>query len=296
MRIAMLGHSGVGKTTYMACMYGVLQQSIQGFTLRANQQYDHDRLLRLGQSVVRGVYPAATDQRGEYPFQLRYQGRPVFEFTWADYRGGALTERSSSLEAQQLQNDLTQADGVLVFCDTEAIVRGKRITAQIGRLAYLVGQAMSRVQHPMPLGLVLTKADLVDEIGERVYEAVRPLVDSVAASQHVLGTVLPVACGPSPQLVQLPVLYVLAHGILGNAMALMQQVEHHEATAQSHVNQGNTFGGFLSDVWNSLTSQPTHQDHANAARARALTALQTLEPLVEPAKTLLDYLKELPKF
>ena len=44
MRIVTLGHTAVGKTTYMASLYGALQRSYEGFTLRAKRAADHKHL------------------------------------------------------------------------------------------------------------------------------------------------------------------------------------------------------------------------------------------------------------
>ena len=96
MDIMLLGHSGVGKTTFAASAYAELQEDIGGFTLAAKSEEDHRRLLDDATRIHRGLYPPPTNQRDRYSFDLCYQGRSCFPFTLIDYRGTALFERSKS--------------------------------------------------------------------------------------------------------------------------------------------------------------------------------------------------------
>src|SRR5262249_27415924 len=163
MRILMIGHSSVGKTTFMASTYGAMQAGVNGFTLRAAEPRAHDQLVPLHGEGRRGRYPAPTDQRAEYKFQLRHDGKGCFEFTWVDFRGGAIAERSSSREAAKLVEDLKACDGTLLFFDAAAAARGDEDANEIGRVSVLLGQAIAARQRPMPVGLVFTKADLVKD-------------------------------------------------------------------------------------------------------------------------------------
>ena len=85
MKVIMLGHSGVGKTTYMASMYGTLQTPINGFSLHTQDSSHHSELLQTFNKIRRNEYPSRTSQRGLYNFSLLYQGRSVFPFEWVDY-------------------------------------------------------------------------------------------------------------------------------------------------------------------------------------------------------------------
>ena len=162
MRIVEIGHTGVGKTTYMAAMYGALQKGIGGFSLRATNPIDHTRLIKLSRHVRRGIYPTPTDQRSEYNFYLQYQGKDVFNFCWADYRGGAIRETQDSDQARLLLRDLKQANGVLMFCDSQALARKNNRSNQIGRMIALISNALQKLDHPLAIAVILTKIDLVD--------------------------------------------------------------------------------------------------------------------------------------
>ena len=59
----MLGHTGVGKTTYLASLYGSLQREVEGFSLSTSKSRDHDRLIQLANTIGKGEYPLSTDQK-----------------------------------------------------------------------------------------------------------------------------------------------------------------------------------------------------------------------------------------
>ena len=72
MKIVMLGHSGVGKTSYMYSMYGAMQNPYNGFTLSTQDQPDHNRFLNIYRNIIKGRYPNPTDQSEEYNFWLNF--------------------------------------------------------------------------------------------------------------------------------------------------------------------------------------------------------------------------------
>jgi GTPase SAR1 family protein len=51
MKIVMIGNTNVGKTTYMASLYGIMQQQIEGFSLKAVNGNDRSRLHELAQAI-----------------------------------------------------------------------------------------------------------------------------------------------------------------------------------------------------------------------------------------------------
>src|SRR5947209_7969630 len=142
MKILMLGHTGVGKTTYMASMYGTLQTQINGFSLRATNSNHHRELLRMSNDIRRSIYPDGTLHRKQYDFSLQYQGRNVFPFEWVDYRGGALVERQrDSEEARRLVSELREVEGIMLFCACDVMAKASA-ARQVGRMMSLVGEAL----------------------------------------------------------------------------------------------------------------------------------------------------------
>ena len=106
MRVLMLGHSGAGKTTYMASMYELMNRTNKGFKVIADDQAEHIELLQRAVGIRKGIYPPPTVQRREYNFTLYFEGSRVSSLVWADYRSGALNERSTDDEVMALVSDM----------------------------------------------------------------------------------------------------------------------------------------------------------------------------------------------
>lgn len=232
MRIVMLGHSGVGKTSYIASMYAAfhLQNSIGGFGLSTVNGDDREHLLELYRSVCDGTYPPPTAARSEYDFRLTYEDTEILDFTWADYRGGDLLE-SSDAGAGTLQEDLRDCDGVLVFVDGTADSDWKQ-RSRVGRMINLVSSALESVTQGLPLGVVFTKTDLVDgQITDACVELVAGLVNSIERSDHVVGSLIPIACGAERMHVECPLLFILHHGIAAQVRSLPPRIRELRETS-----------------------------------------------------------------
>jgi len=263
-KIVELGHTGVGKTTYMATMYEALQKGIEGFTLRAINPSEHDRLVTLARKIKYGIYPFPTDQRSEYKFYLQYKGKDVFQFNWADYRGGAIIERQDSIDTQHLLKDIKQADGIMMFCDAQALARGDRRTNQIGRMASLLNNAINQgLTKPISLAIVLTKADLVGEINDSILSPLNGLIKAMEVSKFIKGKIFPVACGRESINVELPVLFALHTGVCLQKDYLAQEIKEHQEMTEYYLEQTKGIGGFLQELWDIFTENETYRDKAN---------------------------------
>jgi signal recognition particle receptor subunit beta len=289
MRIVEIGHSGVGKTTFMASMYSTMQTDIEGFKLRATQSSDHTRLVKLSHSIHHGNYPTPTDQRSEYSFYLQYQGKDIFPFIWADYRGGAIRETKDSQQAKLLQQDLKQADGILMFCDCEALVKRDTRRNQISRMTSLITHALGDLDHPIALVVILTKADLVDGIDDEDLKPLEGLAQALQASELIASTLVPVACGPEPQNVAIPLLFSLYFGVSLQVRHLAQEIETHKSLADHYTQKTHGVGGFLRETWDSLAGNPTYRDMANSKINQVVAKYKELEVLIEPVTKLEKY-------
>ncbi|MGH8573579.1 MAG: hypothetical protein ACREX8_13545 [Gammaproteobacteria bacterium] len=293
----MLGHSGAGKTTYVSLMYREMQDGVAGFQLRAQKPKDHDQLLRDAAAILHGRYPDPTHQRTSYQLVLRYDGEEVFPFRWRDYRGGALNDRSTSADVTELHEDLTSTDGIVLFVDAVKLLTDHRAGRDVRRLVTHVQRALdARDEVLTPLVIAVTKCDLVDldapSVLDTLYEPFEPLVEAVGTTEHVYGTILPVACGPEPVNVVIPVLWALRFGLFGRAMRLQAAIESAQqaaAYAASRDTLGDRFFSWLKDEpsWASISQQ--HQ-------ATALDELHNLEPLLEPTDRLSAVLEDVPGF
>ena len=289
MRIVMIGHSNVGKTTYMASMYGAMQKGVKGFTLQAAVPDDHARFLKLHAAVRANRYPAPTDQRSQYDFRLCHNGSAVFDFTWVDRRGGAILERSSSWEAGQLVRDLVECDGLLVFCDAAAAVRGDEEANEMERISQLVGKAMADRYKPMPLGLVLTKSDLVLPTDARAEAPLRPLIEAASKNRKLQRATARVACGSAERNVAAPVLFALRHGIRNSAVELDQEFTRWNSLAATEEAKSRAWGGW--DVIFKVIGERTWAEEAVISRRIAAGKRAEWQPLDAAAGQLDAYLR-----
>jgi hypothetical protein len=286
--IVMLGHSGAGKTTYLSLMYAEMQDGVGGFCVRAEAQDHHTQLLADARAIRDGSYPVATHQRASYDLTLTYDNEAVLPFTWRDHRGGAASGRTSdSDDVAQLHQDLASSDAIVVFVDGPELVSQSRGARTAGRLASHVLRSLEgREEILTPLVIGVTKCDLLDLDDEKVTDAIftpfEELVDAVAATEHIHGTVLPLSCGPSSTNVVIPVLWSLRFGIIGMAMRLAAAHEKAQESANAAARRdtlGDRFGSWL-------FNEPSWASIADQHRMEARRAYRDFEALVAPAEQL----------
>jgi len=292
MNIVMLGHSGVGKTTYMASMYGTLQNPINGFSLKTEHSSDHERLVKNFYSIKRGYYPDATAIRSEYGFYLYHQGSNIFPFRWVDYRGGDVYERSDNEQAKMLHQDLLNANGVIVFVDCPTLASGNIRKSGIQRLINLLSVTLKEISHSIPVAIVLTKVDMVSNLGEREVNVLNPLIESMSAGDNIVGTIIPVACGTEMTNVEIPLLFNLFIGIRLELARLSELVKEHVREAEYYRDKENIF------VWigRKLEGRSTYSELANNEIDRARSKYYALQKLEPSAEALEKYLEECPIF
>ncbi len=292
MNIVMLGHSGVGKTTYMASMYGTLQSPINGFSLKTEHSSDHDRLVKNFSSIKRGYYPDATAIRSEYRFYLYHHGNNVFPFRWVDYRGGDVYERSDNEQAKMLHQDLLNANGVIVFVDCPTLASGNIRKSGIQRLINLLSVTLKEISHSIPVAIVLTKVDMVSDLGEREVNVLNPLLESMRASENIAGTIIPIACGTEMTNVETPLLFNLFIGIRLEVARLAELVNEHIREAEYYRSRSNPFTWIDRKLSGLRTYGELADDKIYNARSKYY-ALQKLEP---SAEALGKYLEGCPIF
>ncbi|NEP62334.1 MAG: hypothetical protein F6K31_36285 [Symploca sp. SIO2G7] len=294
MRIVMLGHTGVGKTTYMASLYGAMQQSVEGFSLRAADSEDHKRLKNLADGIRRGEYPVATDQRQAYKFYLRYQGRNILEFAWADYRGGALRETQESGQAQALLKDLKSTDGLMLFFDSNALAAKDHRSNQIRRMTTLTTQALKELERPISLAIVLTKTDLVSDFELTLLESLNGLIAAVNVSKTVLGAIIPISCGKELCNVSMPLMFALHAAVIWQAALASTTAEKHQNLAKSYEDRGRGVGGAINWIVSKVNEESTFREMAAKERLAAATKLREFDLIREPAESLYYYVRKLP--
>lgn len=164
-KITMLGVSNSGKTCFIYAMYDFMQKVQNGFTFITNDP-DVDMDLNEGWESIAfdGVWPDGTARTSLYDFTVMFKSRPIMEFSWCDYRGGAIMDRSTEQDANDLHNRISDSE-CLVICigaDTiKAILAGEnRKGRELVRLNNLISRYAATMQRRIPVIFALTKADL----------------------------------------------------------------------------------------------------------------------------------------
>ena len=99
-KFTILGESESGKTCYLLAMYSAMSQSINGYSIVAqDDRLDTDLLdafYRLDdESLSKDRFTAATDQAITYLFNLNYAHETIMPFQWIDYPGQVMRDKTS---------------------------------------------------------------------------------------------------------------------------------------------------------------------------------------------------------
>lgn len=292
MDVVMLGHSDVGKTTYISSMYQAMQRGQRGFTLRAARDSDHRRLTSQAGEITHGRYPPGSDRAAEYPMKLRHAGQDIFSVTWHDHRGGALNERSASHQTATLLHQLETADGFLMFGDAPGLIDGDNRSA-VRSTQDLVTQVLRvlprRRGRTTPLVVVITKVDLIksaEEEMERIVAPFRALMDAVRGVTDLHLTVAPVACGPSSSGVLRPVLWTLCFGLIALSRERGERVGMHLSAAREASQQDTIWSRLKGALASSPVSTP--EVVVQVEQDNALREWSDVMPLIGHAVQLLS--------
>ena len=173
-KIAMLGTTGAGKTSYLLGMYAIMQTGIQGFTLAAQ---DMDMDLELSQRWEKLIslkgedrWPTPNAAAMEYyGFDFSYGFRPLMGFQWLDYRGLALSDRSTEQDVADLAQYLQESQCLFLCISGEHLIseitpntvreiKSDRMNQFIQQ--YISTNKQPHDQKPFPVAIVITKYDL----------------------------------------------------------------------------------------------------------------------------------------
>jgi hypothetical protein len=286
MRIVMLGYSDAGKTTYMAMMYRLMNRTKghNGFWIEADNRQQGLRLLDNAEAISQGRYPPPTDRRDTYDFSLYFLGQRVSTFEWADYRGGALTERSTNEDMAALLSDMKSCDAVVVFVDAYQLATDPDSHRRVRRLTVLMQQAISAQRSGIPIVLAYTKADLVKK-SEDWREALEPfeqVSQALETSPNVKGTIVTVSCGKRLKAVNVPVLWCLSYGVANTIQGLQNQVDYYKRQAEDYGKRGS-IGNSWRSMWDGVDSEWKKQ---RRSLKEAEDKLAEIQPLLLPAQQL----------
>jgi len=267
--IAMLGASGVGKTSFMARLYSRLQEAVCELSIRATKSTVHDELKQLGDAVAHGRFPPGTAFRTDYEFMLLLRGETALRFHWHDYFGQALDRVDTDTQTHALLRDLDTMDALLMFCDADDLRKGRPGIANILAAMSLANAALSATARAISVVIVLTKADLIDAWSVSMLRPLEGLMAGVAAKASLKGAIVPVSCTDAALDVALPLLFVLRCA----AKRHVSEQKDAEATADKQSEywreKSRGFWGFLRAIDDTLSGLPTDAEMAQRCSARA---------------------------
>lgn len=273
-KITMLGLSQSGKSCFLYAMYDFMQQVRNGFTFIAKDPDDDLELADGWESIsVDKKWPDGNVTTKQYDFIVQFKSNSVMEFSWYDYRGGALKEKSDqSPEAKDLIDRIIESD-CLVICIGADIIKAiwngdKSKNSEVRRLNALINTYASRNERRIPVIFAITKADMFDKAEQP--NLLQWLTDNFS-SLYVEGSgwmhaVVPVRLGEnlqtgsaqevigniSPKNIHIPVMFFL-HSILRERIKTIKnklagiQTKRSNYRTEINRNQGRTWWDKL---WN----------------------------------------------
>ena len=164
MKVLMIGHSGAGKTSFMAGMYKRLGEERSGYGMHTTDEEQHMQLKRLADRLSRGQYPEGTDVQSSYLFNFTRNGKSIMPIEWIDYRGGALTSTDKDdKELKVLTDQIADSDALIIFLDGTKLNELRWETqCEFDIIISCVELALKKERkHWLPISMVITKADLI---------------------------------------------------------------------------------------------------------------------------------------
>jgi len=212
LNITLLGLSGSGKTCYLYTAAQILARGISenGHTISATScNREITTILHRGvEDLAKGKWPGGSIDTFAYPFALKIDGKPIFQFTIYDYRGNALDHFSENDKKQT--NELLETfeeSSCIIFLidgatlrdalDFECLMPEHRSAYEdhfsnqlpaINKICYiesLLKDCNEQMERNVPILLVITKRDIFYE--EELYagkELLKELLPTIFSSQN----------------------------------------------------------------------------------------------------------------
>ncbi|MEM7590833.1 MAG: hypothetical protein AAF383_04835 [Cyanobacteria bacterium P01_A01_bin.83] len=265
-KIAMLGTTGAGKTSYLLGMYAVMQTGIQGFTLAAKDMDLDLELIQRWEKLIslqgEDRWPTPNAAAMEYyGFDFSYGFRPLMGFQWLDYRGLALSDRSTEQDVADLVQYLEESECLFLCISGEHLVR--EITPNTVRSIksdrmnqfiqqYISNNKQPNPQKPFPVAIIITKYDLCHHRDkDEIIADVKKLFQALFTPNSGWSVMIcPVSLGKElgedpdngsiiPVNVHLPVVFAVYSRL--NAYGLeLEQRQNHQTVAVDSIKQKNS--------------------------------------------------------
>ena len=251
MNILMVGHSGAGKTSFMAGLYKYVGEDPENYGISAKRSTQKLQLSRMARDLVNGTYPSGTDVQQKYEFAFTVAGKELMPFNWIDYRGGILlSEEPDDEDMNKFMKAIKKADALVVFLDGEKLVQpGAKWNMEYDILISCIESSLTVSHHSwFPISFVITKCDKVpDGASFHGLSRFQSLFSQIDKSKTV-GAML-VQCAVNKDLYHIP-FFVLAYSIYGGSPIYMNRCKKAYNAAVERANEhrptsliGKIFGG-----------------------------------------------------
>lgn len=257
MNILMVGHSGAGKTSFMAGMYRLLGENKDGYGISAKNPKQKTILKRMANLLQEGKYPEGTDVQQIYNFSFTCNDEEIIPFNWMDYRGGILlSEEPDEEDMQKFMSAMNSADALVVFLDGEKLAdTTDRWALEYDLLLTCIMNSFD-VKHKswFPISFVVTKCDLLPE-GAKLHglDRFETLLNQISESQDIGASL--VKCVINKDNYAIPFL-TLAYCIYGGTPIYVKKREEAMDNARWRQKQhsASSFLGFLGHVTEEILS------------------------------------------
>lgn len=302
----MIGVSGSGKTCFVYAMHNYMSVAQNGFVFTAKDpDVDLDLSEGWDQIIYDGVWPDGTIGSQEYEFYVQYANSKIMEFSWCDYRGGALLDRSTAEDTVYLLNRINDSSCLVITigADTmkEIIAGNIRKVKEFTRLSNIINRFTAENNRRVPIIIALTKADMytVDE-QKKILGLIKTYFNILFVSEaDWLVAIVPVQLGTKlgknedgsicgtiePRNVQIPVLFFVSavlREITSNMSSKLKDIDANKADYRVKILKENNRGWF-SRFWNGNRASEFNDkvDRLNQEERAILERLPEIEKMLE---------------
>jgi hypothetical protein len=283
MKILMIGNKESGKTTYMASAFGLLEQGQSGFFINSDSG-STQWFKALFQSIKNGMYPALSDKRSKYAFELYHYQKKVLEFEWIDYYGGIVTE----MNAEQLVKDIDTSDGIILFLEAAALLERNTSVTQLRRILALITYKLTQQTRLYTVIIVITKYDkILSGVSlSQIQEPLQGFLSSVGNNENIYTRVIPVSCTKEGFFnVELPLLDMLDSGLKTSYLNVAEEVMKYSEQAKYYADRIGVMDWIVSKV----IGADTNREMAEGFLQKATSKLELFESLEVPMTNLSNY-------
>lgn len=247
----MVGHSGAGKTSFMAGMYRLLGDNSDGYGIVAKNASQKKQLENMSRLLEQGRYPSGTDVQQIYNFSLTCDGEEIIPFNWMDYRGGILlSEDPDEEDMQKFTSAMNTADALIVFLDGEKLSDNSgKWTLEYDLLLTCIMNSLD-IEHQswFPISFVITKCDILpDNAYFHGLDRFDSLLGQISESKTIGASM--VRCAINKYNYHIP-FYTLAYSICGGTPIYVRkrQAAMESAQRRQRKHEASSVWGYLGHI------------------------------------------------